>query len=97
MLELQFSPRAQHDLGEVVRYIGQDSREIAARYVHQLKSKCRTLAEFPQLGRSRDDLSPGLRSFPIESYVVYYRTLDFGVRIERVLHGAMEVSGIDFE
>src|SRR2546428_3625134 len=33
-------------------------------------------AENPYLGRRRDDLRPGYRSFPVSDYVVIYRVAD---------------------
>ena len=43
------------------------------------------------MGRARDELAPGLRSFPIGRYVIFYEPLPDGVAIARVLHGARDI------
>jgi toxin ParE1/3/4 len=41
----------------------------------------------PQAGRSRDDLFPSCRSFPIEQHVIYYdQPDDATIFVRRVLH-----------
>ena len=45
----------------------------------------------PNMGRRRDDLEPGARSFPAGNYVIYYRRSRRGIGISRVLHGARDV------
>ncbi len=41
------------------------------------------------MGDPRDDLGPGLRSFPFrKNYVVIYRPLDDGIDMLRVFHTA---------
>lgn len=44
------------------------------------------------MGRSRDELSPGYRCFPVDCYVVYYRIVSGGIAISHVLHGTQDVS-----
>jgi toxin ParE1/3/4 len=39
----------------------------------------------------REELGPGIRGYPIERYVVLYRTTDAGVEIVHVLHGARDI------
>ena len=44
------------------------------------------LAEQPRMGRLRPEFGPGVRSFTVESHVIYYRD-EGDVLIARVLHG----------
>ncbi len=44
------------------------------------------LAEQPRMGRLRPECGPGVRSFTVESHVIYYRH-EGDVLIARVLHG----------
>jgi toxin ParE1/3/4 len=90
MNELFFSPQAVADLDSILDYIARDKPGAATAFVRQLREKCRTLAQFPLLGESRDELVPTLRAFAVGSYVIYYRPLPDGVRIERVLHGSRD-------
>ena len=49
------------------------------------------LAENPLAGRRQDELSQGLRSFPVGKYVIFYKAIDVSIRIVRVLHGARNI------
>jgi toxin ParE1/3/4 len=51
------------------------------------------LAQFPYMGRARDDLRPGLRSFPVGQYVVIYAIEDEDVQILHVFHGRQDIEG----
>ena len=53
------------------------------------------LAKNPYLGRQRDEIRPGYRSFPVGSYVVFYRLVAAEeILVLRVIHGKREVEEI---
>ena len=52
------------------------------------------LSDWPRLGRARNDLRCGLRSFAAGDYVIFYRITRAGVVIHRVLHGHRDIAGI---
>ena len=83
--------RATRDLVEIGLHIAQDSPRAADKMLAAIGRKCKMLAHLPRLGRRRDELAPGLRSFSVGSYVVFYRTMHDGVEIIRVLHGARDI------
>jgi toxin ParE1/3/4 len=39
------------------------------------------------MGRKRDEPAPGLRGFPVRKYVLFYRVVEDGIEIVRVLWG----------
>ena len=43
------------------------------------------------MGRTRNDLATGLRSFPVGNYVILYRPLENGVEVVRVVHGSRDI------
>jgi toxin ParE1/3/4 len=43
------------------------------------------------MGRSREELAAGLRSIVLKPYVVFYRPLDDGIELIRILHGKRDV------
>lgn len=45
----------------------------------------------PGIGRRRDDLAPGLRSISYANYLIFYRPIDDGIEIVRVLHGSRDL------
>ncbi len=73
MARCRFTPLAKQDLKEINRFIALDNPDAARRFIALLKQKCQTLAEFPELGRSWDDLGIALRSFTVRDYLIFYR------------------------
>ena len=84
------SDRATSDLDEIWLYIAQDNPDAADKFIGELASRFPKLASMPQMGRLREELSPGLRSFPIGRHIIFYRPNKDGVEIVRVLHGARD-------
>jgi len=91
---LLLSPLAAADLEEIGDYIARDNPVRAASFVAELEAKCRAVAATPELYPARTDLAPGLRMAVHGRYLVLYRDLpgENAVRIERVLHGARNLS-----
>lgn len=89
-----FSPRARNDFEDILKYIGKSDPESALEFVNRLESICKRIARLPGLGRKRDDLGPGIRAFPVDRYIIFYKALDFEVEIVRVLHGARDIESV---
>jgi toxin ParE1/3/4 len=82
------SARAGADLDEIWLYIAQNNPDAADKLIAELASRFPKLASMPLMGRLREELSSGLRSFTVGKYIVFYRRNKDGVDIVRVLHGA---------
>jgi plasmid stabilization system protein ParE len=69
------------------------SIEIATRIVDDIADRFWLLAQYPYIGRRRDDdLAPGLRSFPADDYVIIHRIeSDEMVLILHVVHGSRDI------
>jgi len=87
-------PAAEGDLDDIWWYIAQDSPQNADRFLDRIEERCCVLAEFPNIGTSRDDLRPGLRSHPVGKYLIFYFPLDDGIDIARVLRGSRDVESL---
>ncbi len=94
MRQLDLSPQAEIDLRDIWVYIAEHRPEAADRILEAIWKQARQLAAFPLMGRSREELSPGLRSFPVKKYIIYYRPTSEGIAIARVLHGARDHPGL---
>jgi toxin ParE1/3/4 len=70
------------------------SIEIADRLIDSLTQRFFLLANHPYVGRQRDDLRAGLRSFPVGQYVVIYRIQDPDVLILHVVHGRRDIDSL---
>jgi toxin ParE1/3/4 len=87
-------PRASVDLAEIWAFIAEDSIKHADKFAALIDDDFRALARRPHIGRSRPELAPDLRSFPVGQYVIFYLPLPKGVEIVRVLHGARDIESI---
>src|SRR5262245_42201686 len=100
MRRVETTPAADQDLEEITYYTAtsQESLDVARDFMWMLHEKFLLLAENPDLGRVREELtgvrtaSPNsLRSFPVNKYVVFYEPTAEGVRILRVLHASRDL------
>ncbi|MFM9100245.1 MAG: type II toxin-antitoxin system RelE/ParE family toxin [Cyanobium sp.] len=89
MIVLQ--PRARADLSDIWEFIAEDSDDQADAVIDLIDQKFQLLAQRAGLGRRREELAEGLRSFPVGRYVIFYLPIPDGVQIVRVLHGARDI------
>jgi toxin ParE1/3/4 len=84
----RLSPLSEQDLDEIWSYVAEDaSLTTADRLIDDIVHRFELLAEQPGIGRIRPEFGIGMRSFPVENYVVYYRREGDDVLIARILHG----------
>jgi toxin ParE1/3/4 len=91
------SPQADSDLDSIWYYVASESGsvEIADRLIDSITERFLLLANYPNIGRRRDDdLRPGLRSFPVGEYLILYRLQDEDVLILRVLRGSRNIEAM---
>jgi toxin ParE1/3/4 len=82
------------DLAALYDYIARDnSPEIAIGYIRRIQEACQRLANFPERGRRRDDILPGLRTIGFERRA----TIAFLVLKTRVEIVTIAYGGRDFE
>ena len=94
MAELRISPRAREDLIEIWSYIADDSVTNADAFIDRLYETIESLGRHPGSGRQREELAPGIHSFPFGRYMIFYRTVTNSIEIVRVLHGARDIENI---
>jgi len=93
--KVRHSASAENDLLEIWLYVAEDSVDAADRLLDQIEIEARTLLMQPELGRTRNELAAGLRSWPTSTpYIVFYFVDDDGIVIARVLHHARDVPAI---
>ena len=91
MKQFRISQKAKQDLQEIWDYIGKESPEAADAVINTIVEKLTTLAKFPQMGRSREELAPSIRSFSTGNYVIFYYAVEDRIEIARVLYGARDI------
>lgn len=83
----RLSALAEQDLDQIWSYVAEDaSPRTADRLIDAIFDRFELLVEQPRIGRDRPEFGEGVRSFVVESHVIYYRH-DQDVLIARVLHG----------
>ena len=82
---------------EIALFIGRDNAARALTFVDALESKCEDLGNSPGIGTLRPELGEGIRMLPQGRYLIFYREARRAVRIERILHGARDISRGDLE
>lgn len=87
-------PLAEADLLDIWNFIANDSLEKADRLLHKIDSQLKMLASNPGMGRKRGSLVPNLRSFPVGNYLIFYRPINQGIEVIRVLHGARDFQSL---
>jgi toxin ParE1/3/4 len=92
--QLRISPRASSDLIEIWSYIADDSVANSDAFIDKIYEAMQLLAGKPGSGRRREELAPGMQSFPFGRYIIFYRVIAGTIDIVRVLHGARDIQNI---
>jgi toxin ParE1/3/4 len=98
--EVVKSPRVIRDLTDHYVFLRQDNLNVVERFFAAADETFEQLARIPEMESPRDsgrsELS-GLRMFRIrgfEKHLVFYRPIEGGVEILRVLHSARDVAAL---
>lgn len=90
-LPLFISASAKADLLDMWTWIAEDDPDAADGMLDRVQEVASKLSEWPEMGRAREELSEGLRSFVVGSHVVFYRIAAERLELVRVLHGRRDV------
>jgi toxin ParE1/3/4 len=92
----RLSSDAEAELDEIWWYIAQESgsTDTARSVIASITQRFDLLSRYPRLGRRRDDLRPGLRSYPAGNYLVLYRIDELDVLIVHVFHGRRDIGSL---
>lgn len=91
MASFRLSAQAEEDLTAIWVFVAERDDKAADTLIASIVNQMAMLATFPQVGRSRAALFPGLRSFTVGRHVIFYRAIAEGVEVVRVLHGSRDV------
>jgi toxin ParE1/3/4 len=88
------------DLDELATFIQKDSPQAAVRFLEAAQETFELLARTPELGEILPVGNPhlsGVRVWQVkgfENILVFYRPMEPGVEVIRVLHGARDLAAI---
>ncbi|WP_199249320.1 type II toxin-antitoxin system RelE/ParE family toxin [[Phormidium] sp. ETS-05] len=91
MSQYQISPSASRDLNDISEYFLLQNIAAGERFFQEFNRKCKYLNQFPYMGKSYGPLLTDLRGFPLDGYIILYRTGGETVEILRVVHGRQDL------
>jgi len=90
--QYELSTEADQDLEEIFNYTySHYGFNQASKYLTEIEDLVWRLVKNPYIGKERNELKPGLRSFPKGSHVIFYRILADRVFVVRVLHASQDI------
>ena len=86
---------ASLDLNEITDYyFTTNNIEAGERFFQDFSRRCQQLVNFPNLGRSYIEIRPNLRGLPLDGYIIFYRLLEDGIEILRVVSGRRDIPSL---
>ena len=86
--------RARQDVLRIWQVIAGDNEPAADRFIDLLTHYFKLLGDNPHVGRRRDELRSGYRSFPVGEYLIFYRIEDPGILVLTVVHGRRNIEAL---
>ena len=90
------SSQAETDLVEIAFYIARDNPSADHHWLEDIEKKIELLAANPEIGSIRPELAERMRSLSAGNYVIYFRAVEDGIEVVRVLHGSRDVDAGHF-
>jgi len=92
---VDYAQEADNDLVGIAEFIARDKPEVARRWVQKIRDTCSTLATQPEMGELRKGFGvPGCRSFSVGNYVIFFRAMDDGIEVSRIVQGNRDMRNI---
>jgi len=94
MRPFRLTPAAEDDLFDIWSFIARDNQEAADRLQTELLAACQRVADKPDTGHWRRDLTDKpVRFFTVrQTYLIVYDPASQPLAVIRLLHGARDVS-----
>ena len=91
MNRFKISWQADRDLEDIWVYLAQNDSLAADLLLAEVFDKFPMLAQFPEMGRSRRELSEELRIVPIKPYIIFYKRIENYIEVVRILHQSRDI------
>jgi toxin ParE1/3/4 len=89
---IKYTPAAVDDLDEIFSYISNDNYVAAEKLLEKLNIQINALADFSNLGSVLSEekytlVERGFRFIVVHPYLVFYKIVEDGIIVYRILHG----------
>jgi toxin ParE1/3/4 len=78
---------ASRDLDDIAEYFVETNVEAGERFFQKFNQKGQQLVIFPSSGKSYAEIRTDLRGVSLDGYIIFYRILENGIEILRVVSG----------
>jgi toxin ParE1/3/4 len=78
---------ASQDLNEIADRFTETNLEAGEQFFSDFNRKCKQLVAFPNSGKSYAEIRSDLRGLSLDGYILFYRILEDGIEILRVVSG----------
>ena len=82
-----YTSLAEIDLCQIWLYVSVHSAARADGVIKRLMDTCDLLALNSGLGQACEEYGKRIRRFSKDKYVIYFRPIDDGIEVTRILHG----------
>jgi antitoxin ParD1/3/4/toxin ParE1/3/4 len=90
--DFRLTPEAQANVDEIGEFIANDNLDAALRVLDALDNAFALLADSPEIGHKREDLTAQpVKFWGVYSYLIVYDPASRPLTIVAVLHGAQDV------
>ena len=82
---------SRRDYGAIWDYVAAHDMAAADGLLRAFDRRLELLSDFPEAGQARPEVRAGVRGFPVGKYLLFYRPIQGGIEVLRVLHGKRDV------
>lgn len=94
MPEVRRSRQAQRDLEDILDYLDNQGADVADRFAVKFDHACALHADHPEIGARCEEYAPNLRHFTVWNYAIFYRPVENGIELIRIIHGARDIPNL---
>jgi toxin ParE1/3/4 len=93
--QFRLTQPAIQDIEQIADYLANRSGLTQAeKFLAKLNTKFSYLTQFPNIGRQRNEILPGIRSLAVETYLILYMPIGQDIEIFRVVNGYQDLSAL---
>lgn len=84
---------AEAGLSEIWLWLAHEAGDAtASRIVGEIMAAAARIAALPRMGKAYPELAPDVRGWVVRSHVAFYRVIDGGIAVLRVIHRARDLT-----
>ncbi|MEH1871923.1 type II toxin-antitoxin system RelE/ParE family toxin [Nostoc sp.] len=96
--QFRLTKPAIQDIEQIADYIARQSGLAQSEdFLRKLEAKFAQIAQFPRMGRQRDEILPGILSLSIYNYLILYMPVGQDVEIFRVVSGYRDIKALFYD